>query len=264
MFCSTCGEKHKNPREFTIAGLAAMAYGAFSPVDGKVLRSVITLLRRPGALTVAFQHAQRIPYLGPFQLFLILNVLFFAVQSAGTMKIFSQPLLYRMSPLGLWPDTSKAVIDARLAEIGKTVAEYAPVFDQAVDVNAKSLIGLMVPPFALLLPLVFLRRPQPLAVNFVFSLHFHAFVLLLLCVPLGIMEVSALLGGPAEALGLADDAASVGLLVSCFVYLYIAIGRVYGVRGPARVLQAGVLAFAEAMIFLTYRFAVMLITLYTT
>jgi len=263
-YCSTCGEKPKHPRDFTLAGLAHMTYQAFSPVDGKVLRSFITLLRRPGSLTVAFQHAQRIPFLGPFQIFLLANVLFFAVQSSGTMKIFSQPLAYRIGPDGLWQETSKIIIDARLAQIGKTFAEYAPFFDQAVEVNAKSLIGLMVPPFALLLPLVFLRCGQPLAVNFVFSLHYYAFVLLLLCVPVGAMEVSTLLSGPAIPPQWLDNTMGIGLMIACAAYLYIAIGPVFGTRGPTRVLQAAVLSVATAGIFLCYRFVVMLITLYTT
>ena len=82
VYCSTCGEKHKDPREFTLRGLAHMTYNAFSPIDGKVMRSISALLRRPGSLTMAFQRAQRIPYLGAFQLFILTNVLFFAVQSA--------------------------------------------------------------------------------------------------------------------------------------------------------------------------------------
>lgn len=72
---------------------------------------------------------------------------------------------------------------------------YAPVFNQAVALNAKSLIILMVLPFALLLPLVFFRNRQPFMAHVVFSLHLYAFLLLLFCVSLGIAAVDVLFGG---------------------------------------------------------------------
>jgi hypothetical protein len=178
-FCSTCGEKHKDPRDFTIAGLAAMAYSAFSPIDGKVLRSFVTLFRKPGGLTVAFQRAQRVPFMGPFPLFLLANVFFFALESAGKMHAFTQLLAQRLRDDEDFSGTVRVLVDSHLAKIGKTLAEYAPLFDQAVSVHAKLLIGLMVPPFALLLPLVFWRHRQPLAVHFVFSLHLYALFLML-------------------------------------------------------------------------------------
>ena len=263
-FCSTCGEKHKDARDFTIAGLAAMAYNAFSPIDGKVLRSFITLFRKPGGLTVAFQRAQRVPFMAPFPLFLLANVFFFAVESAGKMHVFTHPLAQRLQDNEFLRDTSRALVDAHLAKIAKTVAEYAPLFDQAVAVHAKSLIGLMVPPFALLLPLVFWRHRQPLAVHIVFSLHFYAFFLTLCCVPLIAMEISALLGGPATPPGLVDDAMSVGLLISCTIYLYLAMARVYAAHGASRILQTLVLTTAVVGIFLLYRAILLPITLATT
>jgi len=262
-FCSNCGEKQKHPRDFTLKGLAAMTYNAFSPVDGKLLRSILHLIRYPGRLTAAFQHGQRMPYVGPFQLFLIVNVAFFAAQSAGSMRIFTQPLAQRVYGDELWSPTAKVLTEAHLAKIGQAFAQFAPLFDQALAVNAKSLIGLMVPPFALLMPLVFLRRNQPLAVNMVFSLHFYSFLLLLFCVPLAGMEVSTLLGGPGVPPLLIDQVMSVALLLACAVYLYLAIGPVYEVRGIARVIQAAVLAVAVAAIFLVYRFVLLPITLYT-
>ena len=263
-FCSTCGEKHKHPREFTFAGLMAMVYSAFSPIDGKLLRSILHLVRYPGRLTRAYQHGQRMPYMGPFQLFLIVNVAFFAVQSAGAFTVFTQTLAVRLSERGLFTPLAKILTDAHLARIEKSFEAYAPVFDQAISVNAKSLIGLMVPPFALLLPLVFWGRGQPLAVNMVFSLHFYSFLLILLAVPVVAMEISILLGGPAVPTILADQAMSVALLLSCAVYLYVAIGPVFEARGAMRVFQAAILAIAVAAFFLAYRFLLMPITFHTT
>ncbi len=158
----------------------------------------------------------------------------------------------------------RALVDAHLARVGKTMAENAPLFDRAVAVNAKFLIGLMVPPFALLLPRVFWRRPQPLAVHMVFALHFYAFFLVLFCVPLVVMDVSGLMGGPAVPPLLLDQVLSAALALACAAYLYVAMGAVYGTRGVARVVQTAVLIFPTTWIFLIYRVLLLPITLYTT
>ena len=76
-----------------------------------------------------------------------------------------------------------------------TVASYAPIFNQAIVLNAKTLIILMVVPFALLLPLAFYGTRQPFATHVTFSLHFYAFLLLLFCVSLAVSAVDVLVGG---------------------------------------------------------------------
>jgi hypothetical protein len=50
----------------------------------------------------------------------------------------------------------------------------------------------------------------------------------------------------------------------CAGYLYLAIGRVYGGRTAERVVRAAVLTVGVTAIVLGYRFALLLITLYTT
>ncbi len=263
-FCSACGERPIAPRDLTLHGIIALTFAALSPVDGRVLRTLRALVTRPGSLTAAFQRGLRKPYVGPLQIFLLANLFFFAVQTAGRMNVFTRPLARWLSEDELGSSFSRGLVEKHLTNIGQTVAQYAPFFDQAVAVNAKSLVGLMVPIFALLISVVFWRRTQPLAVNFVFSLHFYAVVLLLFCVPLIGMEISPLLGGPAVPSSLMDDAFSVTILFGCIGYLYAAIGPVYGATGWLRIVQAFTLTVAAAGILLVYRILLLPITLYTT
>jgi hypothetical protein len=53
-------------------------------------------------------------------------------------------------------------------------------------------------------------------------------------------------------------------LLACAAYLYPATGRFYGSRGLARVAKVALLTAAAGGIALGYRFAIFLITLYTT
>ena len=55
---------------------------------------------------------------------------------------------------------------------------------------------------------------------------------------------------------------SLANLAACALYLYVAIGPVYGASGGVRVVQAIVLALAVGAIVLGYRFVLFLITLY--
>jgi len=128
--------------------------------------------------------------------------------------------------------------------------------------NAKSLIVLMTLPFALLLPLAFLRERRPFMVHVAFSLHLYAFLLLLFCAALLAARLSAFAGAGGLDSPRVDTLLSVVNLVACALYVHAAIGPVYGARGALRVLQAIVLTLAVGAIVLGYRFALFLITLY--
>lgn len=79
-FCARCGEEPLPHRDLTLRGLAEKVVHALTSIDARTARSAWMLLRHPGQLTVAWIGGIRKPYIGPFQLFLIANVLFFALQ----------------------------------------------------------------------------------------------------------------------------------------------------------------------------------------
>ncbi len=260
-FCAACGEAPIKPRDLSLPGLVEMVYTAFSPVDGKVLRSFRKLLTHPGGLTRAFQDGLRKPYIGPLQIFLLANVLFFAVQSFTDFKVFTATLEARLLPTQMLSDLSQALLDARLHATGRSFAQYAPVFDQAVAVNAKSLIGLMVPFLAVLPPFVFWRAAKPLAVHVVFSLHFYAFLTCMFCLPLAGVIFARRLGFSGPVPQSVDNSMAISMVMASAVYFYMAAATVYGARGTA---QTMVLTFGAVAIFFAYRFVLLPITLYTT
>lgn len=214
-------------------------------------------------LTVAYVRGQRIPYTGPFQSFLIANIFFFALQSLTNTNIVSSQLdshLYNQD----WSVLARRLVSHRLEEMQTTVDFYAPIFNQAVVLNAKSLIILMAVPFSLLLPMLFYRARRPFVAHIVFSLHLYTFLLLLFCVSLAIAAIDMLFGGAGLNSAAMDNILSVFNLTACAVYLYIATGRVYGGSSMIRAAKIAILAPAVASILLGYRFVIFLITLYST
>jgi len=261
--CPGCGERAIRTRDLGLRHLLLEAFHSVTHVDSRLLRSFRALLFRPGALTTAYLEGPRKPYISPFQLFLIANLLFFAVQSITRDKVFSTPLDSHLQGQD-WSEFARGLVANRLAEKHLSLEAYTPVFDHAVAVNARSLVLVMTVPFALLLMLMFLRNSRPFAAHIVFSLHFYAFQLMLLCALLVVLLVQTWLGGsgmPSAGMDTALFAIQLGISA---VYLYVAAGKVYGVRRLRQVTTAGALIVAAGCVVLGYRFLLFVVTLYST
>jgi hypothetical protein len=163
-----------------------------------------------------------------------------------------------------WSSLAQSLLASRLEAQHANLEQYEPLFDRTVVLNAKSLILLMTVPFALLLPLAFLRERRPFMTHVVFSLHLYTFLLLVFCVALLVAQLTALLGFGGLDAPQIDNVLSVANLAIGATYIYLSVGPVYGATGAARLAKAIVLALAVAAIVLGYRFLLFLITLYGT
>ena len=262
-YCPTCGERPLHAKELTLRGLFRQVFEAFTNIDGRLLRSFRCLVSRPGLLTVAYLKGLRKPYIGPVSLFLVTNVLFFATESLTGGTVFSTPLdsHLRTQP---WSPLAQTLVAHRLAELHTTIDVYAPRFDAAVALHARSLILLMALWFTVMPAIVFRRGKHPIAVHTVFALHLYAFLLLLFSVATTVPAVNLLHGGARSTSDNLDHALSIGLILACAVYLYFAIGRVYGGAGTGKAVRAAGLAVGMSAIVLGYRFVLLLITLYSS
>jgi hypothetical protein len=258
-FCAVCGERQLDLHALTLRGLAEQVWHSLTSVDGNLIRSLLALVGKPGALTVAYLEGRRKPYLGPVPLFLMANVVFFAAESLLRSSVFATPLAMHLERQP-WSPFAPAWVTNRLAALDTTLAEFTPVFDQALALHARSWIILMALAFTPVPALLFRHRHLPVAAHAVFALHLYAFLLLLLCVGTG---VEAWFGGPAAMAPWVDPAVSIGLLAACAAYLYAAVGTVYASNGARRALEVAALTVSVATLVLGYRFALFVLTLYT-
>jgi hypothetical protein len=162
-----------------------------------------------------------------------------------------------------WSVLAATLVDRQLAALGTTLDLYAPVFDRAIALHARSLIILMALSFSVLPGILFLRSKRLAVTHAVFALHLYAFLLPLLCVVTSIQATDARLGGAGFASRPLDLTLVFSSLLACAVYLYAATAAVYGARGWLRGLQVALLTVGVAAIVLGYRFALFAITLYT-
>jgi len=261
-YCPACGERRPDARELTLRGLAAQILHALTSIDTRLVRSFVCLLAQPGELTAAYLRGMRRPYLGPVSLFLTANVMFFATEALLGGRVFSTPLRSHLHEQP-WSPWAATLVADRVAVLGTTPDLFAPKFDQAVALHARSLIILMALSFTPLPWLLFARRRQPIAAHAVFSLHLYTFLLVLLCGATAILAADGWLGGAGFNSRLWDNAMAIALLLACAVYLDVALARVYAARGWLCAIQGVLLAFGVAGIVLGYRFALFFIALYT-
>jgi hypothetical protein len=262
--CASCGERKPHPEELTFTGLSKQALEAFTSYDSRLLTTFRALLMHPGSLTLKYQQGSRKPYLGPFALFLLLNVLFVALEAlVSSSNVFASSLATNLNEQP-WSFFAPQLVNDRLAETGRTMEAYAPIFDRVIVVNAKAFIFSMVVPFALLPALLYFRRRLPFAVHLAYSLHFHAFMLVALCVMLLVIMIDVAFGGPGLASQLFDNTLAAMLLVVCGIYLYLSAAVVYRASGLLRLVQTALMISMATVVFLGYRFALFIYTLYTT
>jgi hypothetical protein len=259
-FCPRCGERPIPPRDLSLRGIADRVLHALTSIDGRMLRTAWQLLRYPGHLTVAYANGSRKPFASPVQVFLLANVLFFAVQSLTATNVFGSSLASHLQHQD-WSPLARQLIDRHLAATKGSLDQYAPLFDSANVLHAKSLVILMVLPFASLLPVVFLRSGRPMLAHVAFALHFYGFMMVLFSAAVLAAYVHVLWGGEGLASARVDNALSVLNFGACAIYLFLAIGPVYGVAGAWRTIRALLLAVAAGAIVLGYRFVLFLITL---
>lgn len=262
-YCPGCGERPLDPRHLTVRGLIAQFARFLVHLDHRIVNSFRCMIMQPGQLTVAFEAGRRKAYLGPFKLFVLANLAFFALQSTTDLRVFSTELGRQVSG-DEGTDTGRALLQQYLDDRNLSLEAYAPIYDQAVAVHARSLIGLMVLPFALFLPLIFWKNKKPFAVHVIFSVHFFAFVLVVYCIPAAGMAIATQVTKQAHWSQTTDNILTAAILISLVTYLYMAISRVYQAHGIARGVQTLLLIAAYVVCFLGYRFVLVPITLYAT
>src|ERR1051326_7722 len=79
-FCGACGEKESDRHDLSLAHFFSHALGEFFHFDSRIFRSFRLLFTRPGFLAAEYVRGCRKPYLHPFQLFFLANLLYFFLQ----------------------------------------------------------------------------------------------------------------------------------------------------------------------------------------
>lgn len=258
-FCPHCGERRPDEQRYSLRHFMAESVEAVLNTDGRLLRTLRTLLTRPGVLTADYFAGRRTPFLRPLQLFLLCNVFFFVAQGLSENRVLNTPLYVHAHHVRhrelahRWAYGAPHRADEVLTE---TQRRFQERFDQAADAQSRTLVIVMVPLFALVLAAAFRRRRRYFAEHLVFATHFYAFMLLASpAVAFAVVELFRLL----MALGVDrawfnDELLSLPIVLMWGAYLAVAVRTAYGFPKAGAWWRGALLGVAVLPVLFLYRF----------
>jgi predicted RNA-binding Zn-ribbon protein involved in translation (DUF1610 family) len=258
-YCPTCGEKQISEEDLSLRRFAGEAIHTFTNLESSVFRTFGSLVARPGHLTVEYLDGRRKRYIRPLQLFILCNVLFFILQPYIGLDLLTTPLSTHFHHF--YGALARDLVESRIAARGITLEEYAQEFNRTVALQARSLVVLMVPIFALLVYAMDGSVRRYFVEHLIFSLHFYSFFLVFTILFSGALAVlfylliSTGFGRAAILLQLHQDSlATVTFLITLGGYFTVAARRVYGRAWWLRVIKGAALSLGVFVVLLLYRF----------
>ena len=255
-FCPHCGQENKR-RIVSLRLLVKDAIDNFFTFDARLPQTLTPLLFKPGLLTREYLAGRRARYARPSRLYLAVSVIFFftlSVVSGGQIDtvFYSAPeeesaavdstrlgvdSLYAQvgtaltaglpahidverSESGIWVDDDSTDAEIRLERMSEDAAsdDMETQFMSYFTNYLPKMMFVMLPVFALLLKLLYLRRQRYYAGHLIFALNYHSFAfLVLLATTLATALLPTTIGGVVNAL----------LILYLHVYLFLAMYRVY-------------------------------------
>jgi hypothetical protein len=274
-FCAQCGERRAGDRDNHLRAFFGDALQHVTNVDGTLLKSLKLIVTQPGELTRLHMRGRRVGLMRPLQLFLMVNVVYFLFAAAMDNRMFTTTL-YAHTHNTWHRGMASRMVSARLGDGTVSVDEYEDryatyrkEFERVTDVQAKSLIVVMVPALALLVGLLHLRRRHFIVQHVVFALHAYTAFLLL------VMTVVVVFGLPRELARqlkwiesgdsqLYDNFFGIAAGLTFAWYLFASLRRAYGDSRLGAALAAPVLALGVVLILFGYRALLFLTTFWAT
>lgn len=267
-YCPQCGQK-QNERRMTLRKLLAEFLDEQFGVNNRLPRTLKLLLLRPGFLTNEYFDGRIQQYIAPLRLYLLTSVAFFALfllsgsspaaierdienaqREVARDTALQRQLREREQGRGRfigiripYENTDNWVRDAEVNFVfppltraaQRNLKELSPLGEREATrrimrtavAQMPKVFFVFLPIYAFLLYLFFHRRRKYYVEHFVFSLHLHAFAFLAL-LPLLVFDFPVL----PEVFSQVGDFISAPLLLFVFVYIFIALKRVYGQGWP--------------------------------
>lgn len=188
-YCNQCGEKIIDETSFSLTNILAQAFGSITNIDSKLFKTLKLLFFYPGKLTTKFIEGVRVPYMKPFQIFVISNIIFFIFLS--DIDLFRTPskwfFVQDFDGIRVL-DIVKQISE----ESGMKKAQIAIKYDQRSSDLAKGLIVILIPFIALIGKLLNPIKKFEFGKHIVFSTHYFSFVLFMCVVISMIVNISFL------------------------------------------------------------------------
>ena len=265
-YCAACGERRLRPEDESLWWFLREQVHEVTSADGKLWRTFKALFV-PGKLTAEYLGGRRGLYPRPVRVFLVLNVVLFFYFSGNSGTMLKGPLGAHLGA-PLYGDAARTAVESRLERTGVSAERFEVAFDAKAETLAPSLIGTMVPAFAVLFALVVWRKRASGVRHLVLATHTVAAIMATM---LMLMTVFSVAFGIAKGLGWQPSNDSIDpVLVPSFLvlfsaYLAVSFRRVYRTSWPGSVVAGALVGtvglFAALVVYQAVLFAVTFWTL---
>ena len=177
-YCYSCGEKIVTEEDFTIKKLLEQTVDVFTHLDSKIFTTLKFLLLKPGKLSEAYITGLRKPFMKPFQIFILINILFFLLLS--NVDIFRIPSSFLFDEIDLKGYNIAKIVEQKIIETNKTKKEIALVYDLKSAILAKTYVITFIPLLSFVFALLFIRKKLQIGKHIVFSTHLFSFLILIM------------------------------------------------------------------------------------
>ncbi|MDP4529066.1 DUF3667 domain-containing protein [Alkalimonas delamerensis] len=194
-FCHHCGQEKKSYIR-NLTGVLSEFFGEFSNWDSRLWRTLWPLWFRPGLLTRRYVQGHRVPYVPPLRLYIFTSVLAFLIMAqlfsfhtlnALEEEVASQPVQLSISEQSA-SDSAYFHVDMSIPFLSDRAQQR---FNRQVNLFqdepgrlvsklfslAPQMMVLLLPLFALLLKLLYIRSNRFYMEHLILALHSHSFIL---------------------------------------------------------------------------------------
>ncbi|MFN7920841.1 MAG: DUF3667 domain-containing protein [Bryobacteraceae bacterium] len=256
-YCSHCGEA-KPDHTYSFHHVFEHAFETWFHLDSKIPRTLGMLAGRPGSLTASYFRGERKPFVSPFLVFFWASLVFYLVQSATGLVLFSPPLRVYSSP---W---QQSMVERRIEAKHIAHEEFTEKFDHASAVASKSLVIVMAVAFSLALWVVYAARGRYWIEHLVFSMHAYSFWMFWLSLMLVIALTAARVLHLRSLTATTDNILTALEFGGLLIYLFGALRRFYGDGpAPAALRCVALTAGAYALLF-AYRWMLFFVGVYSS
>jgi hypothetical protein len=219
-FCGRCGQENTDYRVSLLRLFGDLAEELFQ-LESRLWRTLWTLVRKPGLLTVEYNAGRRVRYTAPLRLYLLASVAYFAMMSllpAKTPRIEAKLDAKDEAELSRELDAElrspfERRLKTRVLELSKSDPQaLGERVTAALESQVPKAMVVLLPAFALL-SWLFFRTPRMYYVeHLVLALHVHAFAFLVM-----------LLGWLTR-----NDVLALSSLPLAWLWMVLAMRRVFG------------------------------------
>lgn len=262
-FCSSCGQRDKDIH-VPVKELASEFIDVLPSFDDRLLRSIKPFLFSPGFLTTEYLSGRRKRYISPFKFYFFISFVFFFVSASfvSDSKANLRKGLFQTDSLKtiINNDSSNISIRNTDSNVSFTLADTTKIkklfgkkfidgfksgknnpqmFFNKIKEHLPKIIFLLLPVFAVLLKLVYIRSNILYIKHLIFSFYFHSFIFFILLID----TISEMI----LPRSIQFYANSIMLLIP--VYLYVGLRNVYQQSRWKTVVKLLLLSMSHLFVF---------------